>query len=244
VQEKFVTHKVYPRIFAPTKAHKARDSALCEKIAKLGFLSPSHFDVQPKLASLESAWLVAGEELVKMNDFRAPKDKLVCIMNCCRIIGDVISTRQGNAGSADDFLPALFYVVLKSNPANLPSNVEYIAAYRGSQLLSSEQSYFLTQLASSVSFFSSANHASFNLDAEEFDALSAKMVGNQIASRPPPPGRALDLWTSSRFRFASVKEEELKVSDVAALLHEYKLLVGACAGLIEDRDKKQEETES
>jgi len=167
--EKFVLHKVYNRVFAPTRAHHTRDEALAERIANLRGLTPELLDVAPDLGALSSAWQVAGEELRKLDDFKAPKDKLVCLMNCCRIIGDVLSSQHSGA---DAFLPVLLLVVLRTNPPRLHSNVEYMAAYRGAQLMTSQQSYFLTQLASAAAFFWSASPATFGLSDAQFAALA------------------------------------------------------------------------
>jgi hypothetical protein len=94
--EKFVMHKIYPKVFAPTQKHRDRDEFLARKLQRLqGFVTPQQLDLKPELAAMKSAWLVAGEELVKINEFRAPRDKLVCFMNCCRIIGDVLGSAAG-----------------------------------------------------------------------------------------------------------------------------------------------------
>ena len=79
-------------------------------------------------------------ELVKINHYKAPRDKLICILNCCKVIFgqlrysrvyfDICKTILGlirhlnSEESADTFVPILIYVVLKANPEHLLSNVE------------------------------------------------------------------------------------------------------------------------
>lgn len=52
-----------------------------------------------------------------MGGYKAPRDKLVCILNCCRVINNLLlnmaMAAQGNPPGADDFLPVLIYVVIK-----------------------------------------------------------------------------------------------------------------------------------
>ena len=53
-----------------------------------------------------------------MGSFKAPRDKLVCLLNCCRVINNLLINahlREGEGASpgADDFLPVLVYVLLK-----------------------------------------------------------------------------------------------------------------------------------
>ncbi|RUS17495.1 hypothetical protein BC937DRAFT_89912 [Endogone sp. FLAS-F59071] len=63
------------------------------------------------------------KELLKINNYKAPRDKLICILNSCKVIFGLIKHVEGDAG-ADKFLPILIYVVLKANPPNLISNVQ------------------------------------------------------------------------------------------------------------------------
>lgn len=94
-------------------------------------------------------------ELKKINSYKAPRDKVICILNCCKFIFSksrpfdlnvalkaaqmfllifclsifslaLIRRSEGNSKGADTFLPILIYVVLRSNPPNLVSNVQYV----------------------------------------------------------------------------------------------------------------------
>lgn len=79
-------------------------------------------------------------ELLKINHYKAPRDKLICILNCCKVIYglsafyDLASAVELSSGlirhlhkdeGADSFVPILIFVVLKANPEHLLSNVEY-----------------------------------------------------------------------------------------------------------------------
>jgi hypothetical protein len=61
---------------------------------------------------------LAEKELQKINAFRAPCEKLHCIMSCCRIINNLLlnaSMSENHVpGGADDFLPVLIYVTIKA----------------------------------------------------------------------------------------------------------------------------------
>lgn len=80
-------------------------------------------------------------ELLKINHYKAPRDKLICILNCCKVIFGppaVLSVLCMSSSvyavglirhlhkdeSADTFVPILIYVVIKANPPHLLSNVE------------------------------------------------------------------------------------------------------------------------
>jgi hypothetical protein len=72
--------------------------------------------------------------------------------------------------SADEFLPALIYVILKANPLQLKSNVNYILQYRHPQRLMSEPGYFFTHVVSSVAFLENLDGSLLSITPEEFEA--------------------------------------------------------------------------
>lgn len=49
--------------------------------------------------------------------YKAPRDKLVCILNCCKVITNLLHNASiasnENPPGADEFLPVLIYVTLK-----------------------------------------------------------------------------------------------------------------------------------
>ncbi|CAL1714296.1 unnamed protein product [Somion occarium] len=71
---------------------------------------------------------------------------------------------------ADTFVPILIYVVLKANPENLLSNVEFINRFRNPAKLQSEAGYYLSSLMGGVSFVETMDHTSLsNITQEEFE---------------------------------------------------------------------------
>ena len=62
---------------------------------------------------------LAEKELQKINAFKAPREKLLCIMNCCKVINNLLLNASMSENvvlaGADDFLPVLIYVVIKAS---------------------------------------------------------------------------------------------------------------------------------
>lgn len=85
-------------------------------------------------------------ELLKINGYRAPRDKVICILNCCKVIFGLLKNSRSADTSADSFVPLLIYVVLHANPGNLVSNIQYILRFRNQDKLGGEAGYYLSSL--------------------------------------------------------------------------------------------------
>ena len=160
--EKYVMTKLFKIAFSEISARTAKDDVLFSKrrkILKL-FLTPDHLEVHKACRSQMTVSLASGE-LNKLNSYRAPADKLQCIVRCCSFLFNQLSVSRGKDGSrpgADDFLPVLIYVLLNSeNVPQINANLEYIQAYRNKQELMSKAGYCLVNLQSSVAFLSTVN---------------------------------------------------------------------------------------
>lgn len=117
--EKYVMTKLFSRTFASAPEDAKIDREILEKIALLQtFLKPEHLDI-PAVLHNEASWLLAEKELQKINTFKAPREKLLCIMNCCRVINNLLLNASMSENHVlaglDDFLPVLIYVTIKAS---------------------------------------------------------------------------------------------------------------------------------
>ncbi|KAL5558320.1 hypothetical protein UlMin_034531 [Ulmus minor] len=171
--EKYVMTKLFTRVFASLPDDVKHDDQLSEKMALVQqFIRPENLDITPNFQN-EGSWLLAQKELQKINIYKAPRDKLVCILNCCKVISNLlynasVASNEHPPG-ADEFLPVLIYVTIKANPPQLYSNLLYIQRYRRQSRLVSEAAYFFTNMLSVESFISNIDAKALSMDETEYE---------------------------------------------------------------------------
>ncbi|KAL2611438.1 hypothetical protein R1flu_023130 [Riccia fluitans] len=192
--EKYLMTKLHSKAFAPLPEDAEIDEKLTEKMTILQeFIRPEHLDI-PENSQNESSWLLAQKELQRINTYKSPRDKLVCILNCCRVINNLLvkasMASNDSPPGADDFLPVLIYVVIKANPPQLHSNLQYIQRYRHQGRLVSEAAYFFTNLVSAESFIENMDSSSLSMDRAEFEKRmhAGRLTIQQVNGVSTPPG--------------------------------------------------------
>ncbi|XP_042454895.1 vacuolar protein sorting-associated protein 9A-like isoform X1 [Zingiber officinale] len=248
--EKFIMTKLFDGTFASSSEDVKLDQEISEKICLLQhFVTPDQLDV-PRVLQNEASWLFAAKELQKINSFKAPRDKLHCIMNCCRIINNLLleisMTTNHKPAGADDFLPILIFTTIKANPPHLHSNLKFIQLFRKHSKLVSEVEYYLTNLISAKTFIANINASSLSMDESEFHknmqlARSTNemtinepsaMVHSSEANSSTPRSHGKEIIAKDyRYPFMEAKAQDLRFEDVQKLLGLYKHIVTKYAAL-------------
>uniref|UniRef100_A0A069DW96 Putative vacuolar sorting protein 9 n=1 Tax=Panstrongylus megistus TaxID=65343 RepID=A0A069DW96_9HEMI len=170
--EKHAMTCLYRLLFCPpTTTDEDKDLNIQKRIRQLNWVSAKHVDCQIDETSTDVHDLVYSSitELLGMDSAKAPQDKLGCVVRCCRKILTLMQKCVGGPASADDFLPALIFVVLKANPARLKSNINYVTRFcNASRLMSGEGGYYFTNLCCAVSFIENLTAESLNMQEDEF----------------------------------------------------------------------------
>ena len=102
---------------------------------------------------VESALIdLAVEELRKIPQYRAPKDKLQCVLNANRVIKHGLEIGNPRTWSADDLLPVMIYCVIRAKPNKLFSDISFI---RGFKKMAGETDYVFSSFEWAVEFIRS-----------------------------------------------------------------------------------------
>ncbi|CAO3629999.1 unnamed protein product [Cunninghamella echinulata] len=182
--EKLVMNRLYNATFSPsTTDDKERDEILHQKISIFRWIREKHLDIA-ETEHNESFMIFAQSELLKINNYKAPRDKLICILNCCKVIFGLMKHVDDGEGGADKFLPLLIYVVIRANPPRLVSNVQYISRFRNPEHLQAEAGYYLTNLMGAISFIETMEAKSLSVTQEEFDGNIERTMLELKQERP------------------------------------------------------------
>jgi len=159
-----------------------RDEILAQKIRIYSWIREGHLDLAPIGPNGERFLRLAQQELLKIKGYRAPRDKVICILNCCKVIFGLLKNAKSSDTSADSFVPLLIYVVLQANPENLVSNVQYILRFRNQDKLGGEAGYYLSSLSGAIQFIENLDRTTLTVSDEEFER-NVELAVSEIAAQ-------------------------------------------------------------
>ncbi|CCE78784.1 Piso0_000813 [Millerozyma farinosa CBS 7064] len=185
--EKLIMNRLYEHCFSPGAAKQfvgdipdeikddlRKDSEFYLKLEQFSWVNGAHLDVNISDINRSNGNFnfidYAIKELNKINNYRAPRDKIICILNSCKIIFNFLKLNNQET-NADAFMPLLILVTMKAKIPHLISNMNYIENYRGEEWLShGETSYYLSSLQGAIGFISNLGFDDLTIDRSEYDA--------------------------------------------------------------------------
>eukprot|EP00834_Sanchytrium_tribonematis_P000098 NODE_3_length_80033_cov_0.932970.p14 type:complete len:465 gc:universal NODE_3_length_80033_cov_0.932970:43270-44664(+) len=139
-------------------------------------------------------------ELVKINNYKAPRDKLICILNSIYLLTHCM-TKIGAPTHPDYLLPLIIFVIIQSRIKNIVSNVQYISRFRD---LSGESDYYMVMMHSAVQYIDTMDDKQLNISKEEFDTKlnrSLSELENEMTHTPEPQTKNLTQQPNSNAKF-------------------------------------------
>lgn len=136
----------------------AREESLLQVMELYSTAMPSVVGVQKKLypEDIKEPYSAAVEELEHLPHQRTPQRKLECIVRTLRVICECTEEYCPTPGSAaigaDDLLPILAFVVLKSSMSHLLSECAALEEFIHEGYLIGEEGYCLTSLLSALAY--------------------------------------------------------------------------------------------
>lgn len=190
--EKLIMNCLYEVCFSPSAVRKygqnsssfmkvdiEEDSNFSLQMEKFSWILGVHLDVdldqlvalKPKNGKNSIDYMEhAREQLNKINDYRAPRDKIICVLNSCKVIFSLLKVSKTET-NADSFIPLLILVILKSKTPNFISNIRYILRFRGSTWINhGETSYYLSTIEAAVNFILDIKIEDLTIEESHYNA--------------------------------------------------------------------------
>ncbi|KAH3764312.1 vacuolar assembly/sorting protein VPS9 [Pelomyxa schiedti] len=173
---KVIFTKMYNQLFNK-KELAAKDSILCKHISSLSSLViPQNMHLRE---DLDMELIRAAERnLQEMDNGVTPEEKLKSILNCCKILVNILQS-FGSATGADDFLPLFIYTVMRSNLPHLYSNLDFIEYFKDEKRKNTEAICFYTHLCCAAAYI-------------ETDVTEEYLLANGVAACGAPPTVTFD----------------------------------------------------
>mmetsp|Transcript_21724 Transcript_21724/g.61453 ORF Transcript_21724/g.61453 Transcript_21724/m.61453 type:complete len:379 (+) Transcript_21724:127-1263(+) len=241
--EKFVVLKLFKVVFRHSPADLREDEHVdfCIHAAASSPLSA----LPPLTGQAHKMFDDASDELKKVDQFRCPRDKAVCLSNAYGIVEGIVVEEAFSKGSSktseteDDgglLRRLLVALICRSAPVNLSSSVEFVKAFRHPSRVSAEEQRTLREFAAALATITGRARAAQNSHAARSGDVGSGASPNAEGA---DEGSALPLWlvdAGVTFHFEDTDGGELRVADLDELLDEYHKMARALrelAGLAE-----------
>lgn len=176
--EKYLMSKLWAKTFAVCREDRDRDERYFRLASALSFvelrtLMGEDVEISPE----PSLFGAATGELARMDKYKAPYDKIICLMNVKTLVEDIVNSavRSGaNIGGADAFFPVFLLVVIRARLPHLASTIEYLRRYRSKSRLSGQFDYMLVNLESAGMYLDTVDWKHLKISQEEFLARLAE----------------------------------------------------------------------
>merc|ERR1740123_428341 len=173
--ERYLMVCCHKQLFCPySTTDEEKDLEIQEKIRRLNWVTAAHLECpfSETAPGIRDLVYQAINDILQVDGFKAPQDKLESVVSCSKKIFDVIQAGERAQASADDFLPSLIFILLEANPPRIQSNINFITRFSNeSRLRSGEEGYYFTNLCCALNFIENLTASSLSLPQSEFDSF-------------------------------------------------------------------------
>lgn len=212
--EKLILKPLHQHFFSIDPEDKIVDAQLADKISRI---APSiclykHLHGPDEFRD-DSLLELAIEEFQRIDSYRAPRDKLQCILNGFRVIRHALDTAIGHSKwGADQLLPLCIYSIIRANPPSLQSNINFVSNFRHPNRMRGEDEYLLMQMDVAIK------------DILSIDELLLKNPGDLTISELVSMHRKFQkcLMTDGITDVSKYQDKEWTVDEIADFVQAYK----------------------
>ena len=225
--EKFVVLKLYKLLYRHDPADIREDERV-EQAIRAGSAKGASA-IQAAVSKFDAKQMeifdAAALELQRVEQYRAPRDKLSCFVNAVRLVESIVVERvfrqKGDAPQQSNWEQLLVALILKAGPPNLYSNLEFTAAFRDPSRMSPDERKALGDLAAAF--------------LEAIGGSSRRLTSSELTGNSAQCGDNVPLWLMDAgvtFNFSDRAADDLSLGEVDELLDEYQKMIRAIRDLI------------
>lgn len=214
-------------------SQKLIDEQVTNKMKKYAKIQPKHIEINADITA-SVTYDRAIQDQSKVDYYKSPKDKLVMIVNACKLVNGMVWENSKNKDvptGADDFLPVLIFTTIKACPERPASNLNFIRELRSNELLKGFSDYYLTAYESVLDFIERLDISRQKITKEEHENLIAPSFKNSdfakdqckdkelvLTKKESSPGEVDDMGLKKKLQFAQMENiENLKAIHLGGL---------------------------
>ena len=144
------------------------DKEFYEQTQRLDWVTPENLDIKKVYINQLTN---AIRCIRKIEEAKSVQDKLLCIKNASNTMNNTIkfsSEKHADAGQ-DELIPIFQYIIIKSQPKRMISNINYINCFLDDEDLTGEKGFLLAQMKSAVCFINNVNYIKLKISETEFN---------------------------------------------------------------------------
>lgn len=164
--ERYITSKLETEIFPALPTEE--DTKLYNKTLELDWLLPEHLDIPPDQRHAEM-WTFAIESLQEIDEYRSTVDKLQCLVQFISTIIDILHLcADAEAVGADESLPIVIYLIIRTQPKRLHSNLNFISQFSSKSKMIADFGFCHSLISAGIEFVVMSDASSFSLNPVDY----------------------------------------------------------------------------
>jgi hypothetical protein len=173
IVQNYIIRNIYKYVYPKKKT--AEDQKFLDLTRSLDWILPEHLEIK-KLYVNQLKF--AEKYIKKINEAKSVFDKIDCINSAYVTMNNTvkfISGKNEDAGQ-DELTPLFQYVLIKSQPERLFSNINYIKTFLSEEDLIGPKGFYMSQMESASSFISEIDYKQLNMNETEFNQKKAESI--------------------------------------------------------------------
>ena len=171
--QNYIIRDIYKYVYPAKKS--AEDKKFLELTKSLDWILPEHLEIK-KLYVNQLKF--AEKYIKKIDEAKSVFDKIDCINSAYVTMNNTvkfISGKNEDAGQ-DELTPLFQYVLIKSQPDRLFSNINYIKTFLSEEDLIGPKGFYMSQMESASSFISEIDYKQLNMSETEFNQKKEESI--------------------------------------------------------------------